>query len=337
MAGPRQGLRNRALFQNDPVNHHIVFLDRRAIGVPIRAPRFAHTWQEYQHTPPELTAERLQGADMVLTNRVAITAGVLDAAPTLRLVAVAATGYEHVDLCACTERGVQVCNVRDWSLSVPEHVFALTLSLRRQLPAYGRAVAAGQWQASETYGFLLSPLPDTLAGATLGVVGHGALGQRVGVLAQAFGMKVLIAEHKHAAGLRPGRTAFEQVLAHSDVLVVLCPLNEQTRNMIGASELARMNPSALLINCARGGIVDEAALAGALTRGELGGAGVDVLSQEPPTDGHPLLGLDLPNLILTPHMAFASVQSLGTLAEQLIGNLEAFETGQPRNLVGPGA
>jgi glycerate dehydrogenase len=226
-----------------------------------------------------------------------------------------------------------VCNVREWSVSVPEHVFALMLALRRQLPAYQQAVSAGRWQASPTYGFLLEPLPITLSGTSLGIIGYGALGQRVAAIAQAFGMETLIAEHKGATPLRSGRTSFETVLAQSEVLVILCPLTEQTRNLIGAAELARMKPDALLINCARGGIVDETALAGALRRGELGGAGVDVLVQEPPPEGNPLLDLKLPQLIVTPHMAFASVQSLEALAEQLIGNLEAFVQGQPRNVV----
>ncbi len=313
----------------------IVFLDRRAIRVPLRQASFPHQWQEYEHTPAELTVERLQGANIAITNRVAITRAVLDKVPTLELVAVSATGYEHVDVAACAQKGVAVCNVRDWSVSVPEHVFVLILSLRRQLPSYGREIAAGRWQASPSYGFLLGPLPRTLYGATMGIIGYGALGQRVGALALAFGMDTLIAEYKGAKEMRADRVSFEEVLAKSHVLVVLCPLNDDTRNLIGAPELARMRRDALLINCARGGIVDEAALAGALSRNELGGAGVDVLSVEPPTEGNPLLELNVPNLILTPHMAFASVQSLEALAEQLIGNLEAFVAGEPRNLVGP--
>ena len=322
------------------MSRRIVFLDRRAVTVPLRPPAFPHQWHDYLHTPPELTVERLQGAQIAVTNRVLITRAVLDAVPTLELVAVAATGYEHVDVAACQARSVRVCNVRDWSVSVPEHVFALTLALRRQLPRYMQAVGEGQWQASPTYGFLLTPLPITLAGTTMGVIGHGALGQRVLGLARAFGMHTLIAEYKGAATLRPGRTAFEDVLAQSQVLVVLCPLTPATHHLIGAAELARMRPDALLINCARGGIVDEVALAGALVRQEIGGAGVDVLSQEPPSQGNPLLELKLPilelklpNLILTPHMAFASVQSIEVLAEQLIENIEAFVAGQPQHLV----
>lgn len=315
------------------MEQRVVFLDRQAIRVPLRPPAFAHQWAEYPHTPPALSAERLRGATIAITNRVPIDGATLDAAPTLRLIAVSATGYEHVDVADCHARGIAVCNVRDWSISVPEHVFALLLALRRQLPAYGVAVAAGRWQASPTYGFLLEPLPRTLRGGTLGLIGYGALGRQVAALAAAFGMEVLVAERRGAEAVRPGRTPFPAVLGRSDALVVLCPLTAETRGLIGAAELAAMRPTALLINCARGGIVDEGALAAALVAGKLGGAGVDVLSGEPPAAGNPLLDLRLPNLIVTPHMAFASIESLETLAEQLIGNLEAFVAGTPRNLV----
>ena len=315
------------------MEQRVVFLDRQAIRVPLRPPAFPHQWAEYPHTPPELTVERLCGATIAITNRVPIGGATLDAAPTLRLIAVSATGYEHVDVADCDARGIAVCNVRDWSISVPEHVFALLLALRRQLPAYSAAVAAGRWQASPTYGFLLEPLPRTLRGGTLGLIGHGALGRQVAALAAAFGMEVLVAERRGAEVVRSGRTPFATVLARSDALVVLCPLTAETRGLIGAAELAALRPTALLINCARGGIVDEGALAAALVAGRLGGAGVDVLSGEPPTAGNPLLDLRLPNLIVTPHMAFASIESLETLAEQLIGNLEAFVAGTPRNLV----
>ncbi len=315
------------------MEQRVVFLDRQAIRVPLRPPTFPHDWAEYPHTPLESIVERLRGATIAITNRVPIAGATLDATPTLRLIAVSATGYEHVDVAACQARGIAVCNVRDWSISVPEHVFALLLALRRQLPAYAAAVAAGRWQASPTYGFLLEPLPHTLRGGTLGLIGYGALGRQVAALAAAFGMTVLLAERRGADTIRPGRTPFPTVLAQSDALVILCPLNDETRGLIGTAELAALRPDALLINCARGGIVDEGALAAALVAGKLGGAGVDVLSGEPPTTGNPLLALRLPNLIVTPHMAFASIESLETLAEQLIGNLEAFVAGTPRNLV----
>lgn len=311
----------------------IVLLDRSAIRLPIRRPEFPHAWEEYSHTPADLTAERLREATIAITNRVAITTDVLDAAPHLRLVAVAATGFEHVDVAACRSRGVTVCNVRNWSVSVPEHVFALGLALRRQLPAYQAAVERGLWQASPTYGLLLEPLPRTLAGATLGIVGYGALGRRVADIGRTFGMAVLIAERRGADRIREGRASFERVVEESDLLCILCPLTPETRGLIGASELSRMRPSALLVNCARGGIVDEEALADALRRGAIAGAGVDVLSEEPPRSRNPLLDDPPPNLIVTPHMAWASHELMETLIEQLIGTLEAFVSGAPRNVV----
>jgi glycerate dehydrogenase len=311
----------------------IVFLDRNAIRLPIRAPRFGHAWSEYPHTPADLTVERLADATIAITNRVAIGPAVLDAAPRLRLVAVAATGFEHVDVAACRARGIAVCNVREWSVSVPEHVFALALALRRQLPAYQAALAEGRWRRSPTYGLLLEPLPRTLAGGTLGIVGYGALGRRVAALGAAFGMSVLVAERRGAAATRAGRVPFEQVLDDTDLLAVLCPLTAETRGLIGPAEFARMRPDALLVNCARGGIVDEAALADALRRGALAGAGLDVLAEEPPRGPNPLLDDPPPNLVVTPHMAWASRESMETLIEQLVGNLEAFVAGTPRNLV----
>lgn len=311
----------------------VVFLDRKALRVPLRRPAFPHVWQEYPHSPAELTVERLEGATVAITNRVPITAEVLDAVPTLELVAVSATGYEHVDVDACARRAVAVCNVRDWSVSVPEHVFAMILALVRQLPSYQRAVAEGRWRASPSYGVLLEPLPITLHGSTMGIIGYGALGRRVAPIAEAFGMTTLVAERKGATTVRPGRTPFDDVLARSDVIVTLCPLTPGTRNLIAAAELACMPRHAVLVNCARGGIVNEEDLAEALAAGTIAGAAVDVLSQEPPKHGNPLLDAALPNLIVTPHVAFASVRSLETLAEQLVGNLEAFFAGQPRNLV----
>ncbi|BDI33288.1 lactate dehydrogenase [Capsulimonas corticalis] len=311
----------------------IVFLDRQAIRVPLRSPNFPHEWIEYAYTPRGQAVERLQGATIAINNRVPIDEALLDAVPTLRLVAVSATGYDHVEIAACQKRGVAVCNVRDWAVSIPEHVFALILALRRQLLGYRQIVEDGTWGASPTYGFLLEPMPHALAGATLGLIGYGALARRVEAIARAFDMNILVAERKGEMRVRAGRAPFKEVLRESDVLSVLCPLTDETRWMIGPRELACMRSSALLINCARGGIVDEAALADALRRGRLGGAAADVLAQEPPSEGSPLIGLDLPNLIVTPHMAWASVESLETLAEQLIGNIEAFAAGAPRNLV----
>lgn len=311
----------------------IVILDRGALPETLRAPSFPHEWQEYPDTAPEQLVERLKGATIAVTDRVPLPAAALVQLPDLRFVAVAATGVDGIDLEACRKQGIAVSNVRDWAVSVPEHVFALILALRRNLIAYHEAIQGGAWQRSSGYIVQLEPVPQALFGTTLGIIGPGALGQAVAKIAECFGMKVLVAERKGAAEARAGRSAFAEVLAKSEVLVVLCPLTNESRGMIGAGELALMSRHALLINCARGGIVDEGALAGALQRGELAGAGLDVLEQEPPRAGSPLLDLSQPNLIITPHVAWVSEQSLAALADQLIGNIEAFHTGTPRNLM----
>ena len=311
----------------------IVFLDRSAIQTELRSPRFEHQWVNYSTTSPDEVVERLQQATIAITDRVAIGEAQLTHLPDLKFIAVAATGVDGIDLEACRQRGIAVSNVRGWSVSVPEHIFALILALRRNLMAYHTAVRQGVWERSENYAVLPEPMPLSLSGSTIGIIGYGSLGRAVARIAPAFGMTVLVAEHKKARTTRPGRTSFNQVLETSDVLVILCPLNEETRGLIGATELKKMRPQALVINCARGGIVDEEALAGALKRGEIGGAGIDVLSREPPREGNPLLQLKQSNLIVTPHVAWVSDQSMKNLGEQLISNLEAFVTGTPQNLV----
>ena len=311
----------------------IVFLDREGLTAPLRSPRFPHEWREYPTSSPDLVPERLQEATIAVVDRVYLGEADLARLPDLKLIAVAATGFDNVDLAACRRHGVAVANVRNWSESVPEHVFALILALRRNLLSYHDAVQSGAWQRAQNYTLLQDPMPLSLSGATLGIIGYGGLGQAVAHLARAFGMRVLVAERKGAGAIRDGRTGFDDVLAQSSVLVVLCPSTEETRGLIGSAEIAAMPRHALLINCARGGIVDEQALAAALERGDIAGAGVDVLSQEPPSSGNPLLALSLPNLIVTPHVAWASVRSMQALADQLIDNIEAFVAGTPRNLV----
>lgn len=301
--------------------------------MPLRAPRFPHEWREYPETAPDQVVERLQGATIAITDRVFLRAAELAQLPLLKFIAVAATGVDSVDLDACRRQGIAVANVRNWSVSVPEHVFALILALRRNLWAYHEAVRSGAWQHSSTYTLQIEPMPIALHGSTLGIIGYGALGLAVANFARAFAMNVLVAEHKGAGIIRDGRVDFTDVLERSDVIVVLCPLSEETRDLIGAAELAKLSRNTLLINCARGGIVNEAALAEALKRGDIAGAGVDVLENEPPRAGNPLLDLQQPNLIITPHVAWVSEQSLRCLAEQLISNLEAFAAGAPQNLV----
>ena len=254
--------------------------------------------------------------------------------PALKLIAVAATGTDNIDLQSCRERGVGVSNVRGYAThTLPEHVLMLILALRRNLASYGRDVRAGKWQRAEQFCLLDHPIRD-LHGSTLGIVGYGALGQSMERLARAVGMHTLVAEHKGAGVVREGRTAFAEVLGASDIVTLHTPLNDETRHLVGAAELAMMRPEAVLINCARGGVVDELALIEALRAGVIAGAGVDVLSREPPRAGqNALVELDLPNLIVTPHIAWASLQAMQTLADQLVDNIEAFVRGEGRNLV----
>jgi glycerate dehydrogenase len=253
--------------------------------------------------------------------------------PELKLIAVCATGVDIVDLGYCLSRGLPVANVRGYALhTVPEHVMMLMLSLRRSLFSYREDILRGRWQRAEGFCLLTHTMRD-LHGSTLGIVGHGTLGRAVEELAKAFGMRVLVAEHKGAREIRAGRVSFEEVLRESDIVTLHCPLNEETRGLIGRPELELMRRDAVLINTARGGLVDEAALASALREGVIAGAAFDVLTKEPPRDGNPLLDINLPNFILTPHVAWASREAMQTLADGLINNIESFVRGEPQNLV----
>ena len=311
----------------------IVFLDRNTLKAEIMPPAFAHEWREYGATRAGDVVERLGGASIAIVNKVEIRDAHLAQLPALALIAVAATGTDNIDLKSCRERGIAVSNIRDYAThTLPEHVLMLMLALRRNLSGYRRDVRAGRWQRAEQFCLLDHPIRD-LHASTLGIIGYGALGHAVEQLARAFGMRTLIAEHKGAAHARAGRTPFAEVLRASDIITLHAPLRDETRHLIGAAELALMQPSAVLINCARGGLVDEPALIEALRAGVIAGAGVDVLSREPPREGNALLELDLPNLIVTPHIAWASLEAMQALAHQLVDNIEAFVRGEGRNLV----
>ena len=311
----------------------IVFLDAATLSpsTVLRRPDFAHAFVAHDRTAPDEVAARVADADIVITNKVKLTEETIAKAERLRFVAVAATGYDNVDLEACKARGVVVSNVRGYATTtVPEHVFALTFALRRSLVAYRDAVRDGRWQAAGQFCFFDYPIRD-LAGSTLGIVGGGALGSEVARIARAFGMKVLLSGRK---GEPPGegRTAFDEVLARSDVITLHCPLNVRTRGLISDGEFAAMVRRPILINTARGGLVDEAALGRALDAGLIAGAGFDVATIEPPPPDHPLMGLTgRPNVILTPHVAWASDEAVQALADQVTDNLEAFAAGAPKN------
>jgi glycerate dehydrogenase len=315
-------------------DHNIVFLDRDSVIANVRRPAFSHSWTEYAATAAADAAGRLAGATIAITNKVPLRADTLAQLPDLKMIAVAATGTDIIDLAACKERGIVVSNIRNYAYAtLPEHTFSMILALRRNLLAYRADVQAGKWQKSDKFCLFDYPITD-LAGSKLGLLGYGALGQAVARLGRAFGMEILV--HKrtpvHEEGVK--NVSWDELLESSDVLSLHAPLNDQTRNIIGASELARMKRSALLINTARGGLVDEAALARALTTGVIAGAGFDVLVKEPPPEDNVLLKLHLPNFILTPHIAWASTQAMQILADQLIDNIEAFAANKPVNVVG---
>ena len=313
---------------------HIVFLDRDSLLATVRPPAFEHQWREYAATQPGEVAERLQGATIAITNKVPVRAADIARLPDLKMIAVAATGTDNVDLAACRERGIVVSNIRNYSLvAVPEHCFTLILALRHNLRAYCADVDAGMWQKSSQFCLFNHPIGD-LAGSRLGIVGYGALGHKVAQLGRAFGMQVCVASRTPVADPDVSNMPLEELLRTCDVVSLHLPLNEQTRNMIGERELGMMKPTALLINTARGGLVDEAALAQALREGVIGGAGFDVLSKEPPAPDNPLLALHQSNFILTPHVAWASAGAMQTLADMLVDNVEAFVAGKPLNVVG---
>jgi len=312
---------------------NIVFLERDALAAEVRRPQFAHSWTEYGKLPPEELADKLSAADIVSVNKMKLGAEVLSKLPRLRMIAVAATGADNVDIAYCRERGIVVSNIRNYAIrSVPEHAFALILALRRNLFAYCADVAAGLWGRSERFCLSGHGIGD-LYGSTLGIVGEGALGQGVARIARGFGMRVLFADHAPPKAPDVAYTPFEQVLREADVLTLHLPLTDQTRHLIGARELAMMKKSALLINTARGGLVDENALAAALEQAAIAGAGFDVLSVEPPANGNVLLDVPRHNLIVTPHIAWASRGAQQALADQLMDNIEAFAAGAPRNRV----
>ena len=294
---------------------------------------FPHTLSSYGTTEAHETLARIRGADIVITNKVVISAQAFAENPQLKLVAVTATGVNNVDVEAAKQNGTAVCNIRAYgNESVAEHAFMMMITLMRNLPAYQRDVAAGLWENSPFFCHLGAPMRD-LNGKTLAIFGRGNIGQTLATYAQAFKMKVVFVEHKHAETVRDGYVSFDEAIRTADALSLHCPLTPETANMIGEAELQQMKPGAILINCGRGGLVDEAALVAALKYGQIGGAGFDVLTQEPPRDGNPLLKARLPNLIVTPHIAWASQEAANRLFDILLDNINRFVAGNPQNLV----
>jgi glycerate dehydrogenase len=281
----------------------------------------------HDRTPAAQVVERARGANILLTNKVAFDRKTIESLPELRLIAVTATGYNIVDVAAAKERGVAVCNVPEYGTpNVSQHVFALLLELATRTGHHAQTVREGRWAASADWCYWDYPLVE-LSGLTLGIIGYGRIGRAVGDIAKAFGMKVIV--HR-----RQGTAAeLEKFIRESDVISLHCPLTPDNAKMVNAQFLSKMKPTAFLINTARGGLIDEPALAKALNDGQIAGAGLDVLTKEPPAANNPLFAAK--NCIITPHIAWASRPARQRLMDVTAENIRAFRDGKPRNIVNP--
>jgi len=283
-------------------------------------------------TAPDKLSENVADAEVVILNKVRLPAEAIKRFPSVRLICAAATGVNNIDLAAAWEKGIGVCNVPAYStMSMAQHVFALLLALNQHLKEYEALLQQGAWKRSPQFTLLDYPIRE-LAGKRFGIVGYGNTGKAVGRVAEAFGMSVLVAA-RNKEDKRQGRVPLEELLPLVDVLSIHVPLLPETRDLIGPKELTLMKPEALLINCARGGVVDERALASVLKAGRLAGAAVDVLSEEPPVHGNPLLEPGIPNLIVTPHIAWASREARQRVIQEMALNIAAFQKGELRNRV----
>ncbi len=313
----------------------IVFLDRSTLapGVALRHPDIPHRWSEYEATRADQVVARAAKASVLIVNKVDVRAETLARLPALRLIAVAATGTDCIDKAAARARGIAIVNIRGYAkATVPEHTFALLLTLSRSVALYRDAVRAGAWQRAGQFCFFDHPIID-LEGRRLGLVGAGVLGRRVGEIARAFGMETVFFDPGAPADL-PGLVSFDHLVETSDVISLHCPLTDETRGLFDRRVFARMTCRPLIINTARGGLINEEDLEEALDRELVSGAGLDVTLPEPPAPDSAFMRLARrPNVICTPHVAWASLEAQQALADQLIGNIEAFVRGQPVNLV----
>lgn len=330
------------------MTHRIVYLETDGLPpqVMLRRPSFPHAWTEFAHTLPGDAARHLADATIAIVNKAKVSADAIAAAPNLEMISIIATGTDPVDLDACRTRGITVTNVTGYAVNtVPEHAFGLILALRRQIVGFRAEVADGTWTRSGRFCLFTNPIED-LRGKRIGVIGEGELGSAVAAIAEnGFGMRAVFLDHPH---VRPADRAaktfvgLDELLETSDVVSVHCPLTPDTHHLLDAAALRRMKPTALVINTARGAVVEEAGLVAAIENGWIGGAGIDVLAAEPPAEDHPYLRLlDRPNFILTPHVAWSSAEGMQDLADRCINNIENYVAGRPTNVVtepgdGPG-
>jgi len=315
-----------------------VFLDYATIGAASLSPTPLYDAlpdiEFFDRTTPAEVEHRIRHAEFVLTNKVRLDASNMADAKDLRYIGLAATGSDNVDLEYCRRRGIAVCNIRGYcTQSVVEHVFGMMLGLCHNLKGYNRAVRRGDWQKSDQFCLLDQPIRE-LSGMTLGIVGYGELGKAVARVAELFGMEVLVARRR---GARPvagdGRVDFDKLLSIADIITLHCPLTEDTRNMMGAAEFRAMKRDSILINTARGALVDSAALVAALEVGEIGAAAIDVLPEEPPARGNPLLDYRDDNLVVTPHIAWATSKARQNAINDLASNVDSFLRGRRRNRI----
>lgn len=285
-------------------------------------------WEIYPSTSSEQLLERIQNVDVIISNKVVVNAEAIQQCPNLKLILISATGTNNIDLVQAKKQGIVVCNCQAYGTSaVAQHTLMLMLNLATSFKQYERAVQNGDWNKASQFCLLDYPIIE-LEGKTLGILGYGELGKAVAKLAEAFGMKILVGALPNRP-VQENRIPFNELLSQVDFLTLHCPLSADTQNLIDAKAFDAMKPSAFLINCARGGIVNEQDLADALIAGKIAGAATDVLMVEPPKDGNVLLNSEIPNLLITPHSAWGSVDARQRIVQQMVENVEAFKKGQP--------
>ena len=313
-----------------------VFLDFSTMGQGLDLEPLRNAVTElvvHDVTDDQEVAGRIADADAVLTNKIQLTPALIESAPRLRFIGLTATGTDNIDLDAARAHDIAVANIRDYCTeSVVEHVFGVLLMLTHSLPLFRTSVRDGLWQAASDPFLLAHPIRE-LSAMTLGIVGYGVLGQGVANMGRAFGMRVTVSARPGSDAVPENRVPFDELLESADVISLHCPLNDDTRGLFGADQFRRMRNSAVLINTARGGLVDSAALAAALDNGDIYAAAVDVLPEEPPVRGDPLLDYSGDNLIVTPHIAWATNEARQNAIDELARNIEAFRAGDDRNRV----
>jgi glycerate dehydrogenase len=313
-----------------------VFLDFATMGenldlTPLR--EVTSDLEIYDTSTPAETAERIADASIVYTNKITLTDDLIAAAPQLKFIGLTATGTDNIDIVSAEKHGIAVCNIRSYcTASVTEHVMGTLLALTHSLPGFQQSVAAGEWQKADNPFLLVHPIRE-LSAMTLGIVGYGELGKGVAHAATALGMNVIVSARPGSGTVPEGRVAFDTLLTEADAISLHCPLNDDTRGLFGEAQFARMKRDAILVNTARGGLVDSAALVAALRSGQIGAAAVDVLPVEPPVDGDPLLQYRGSNLIVTPHIAWASDVARQNAINELAANARAFIAGDRRNRI----